>query len=129
MFWNPAVMTQFDGMQYRIGVCRDYAACTHSLLGQHFGDGASAALRIGVGNSGDDALVPSSYTSLQLSDRLWIGMSVNAPFGLSVGFPTAWAGAGYAQNPTLKTYNCRSERRIQGQRVAQRRASACKLST
>ena len=37
---------------------------------------------------------------------MWLGLSVNSPFGLSVNFPISWAGAQYAAGSSyLKTYN------------------------
>ena len=59
----------------------------------------------GVGNSGVAALVPGSYFSMQLNPNLWLGMSINAPFGLSVTFPDAWAGRNYSGDTTLRSYN------------------------
>ncbi len=60
----------------------------------------------GTSNTGDAALVPSSYFSYQLNPNLWLGMSVNSPFGLSVHFPDAWAGANYAAGPSsIRSYN------------------------
>ena len=53
-----------------------------------------------------DALVPAAYYTWQIRPDLWIGMSVNSPFGLSVKEPGAWAGGGYGAILTnLKTYN------------------------
>ena len=60
----------------------------------------------GTGNSGQDALVPAGYYSWQIRPDLWLGMSVNSPFGLSVKEPAAWAGGGYGAYWTnLATYN------------------------
>ena len=60
----------------------------------------------GTGNIADNAIVPGSYFSYQLNPNLWLGMSVNAPFGLSVGFPDQWAGRDYAAGDShLRTYN------------------------
>jgi len=50
-------------------------------------------------------LVPSAYASWQLRPDIWVGLSVNAPFGLSVNFPNVWAGRNYAADTSLKTYN------------------------
>ena len=52
------------------------------------------------------AIVAAGYTAMQLNDRLWLGFSLNSPFGLSVGFQNPnWAGAFYGESSTLKTYN------------------------
>jgi long-chain fatty acid transport protein len=108
MFWNPATITQFNGItseQVFTGVLpRANQTYTNSALGNVFG-GANPAYRNGVDNSGMSAFVPSGYTSLQINDRLWVGLSVNAPFGLAVSFPRAWAGALYGQSADIKSYN------------------------
>jgi long-chain fatty acid transport protein len=52
-----------------------------------------------------DALVPASYTTWQINPNLWLGLSINSPFGLSDRFPDAWAGRNYALDTTLRTYN------------------------
>ena len=55
--------------------------------------------------SATDALVPAGYFSYQINPKLWLGMSINSPFGLSVGFPDSWAGRYYAELSSLKSYN------------------------
>jgi long-chain fatty acid transport protein len=102
MFWNPAVMTQFAGIQSSAtftGIL-PYAANTPGAGSSFFG------FLGGTGNTADSALVPAAYYSYQLNPSLWLGMSVNSPFGLSVKFPDAWAGRNYAAgSSSLKTYN------------------------
>jgi long-chain fatty acid transport protein len=50
--------------------------------------------------------VPSSYASWQLNQSLWLGLSVNAPFGLTETFPDNWAGRAFAAGgESLATYN------------------------
>jgi long-chain fatty acid transport protein len=108
MFWNPAIMTQFAGKAFEGDVTgiipKSSQSYTNSSLNTLLG-GPLPAYRQGVENSGDSAVVPSSYSSWQINDRLWIGLSVNSPFGLSVSFPQAWAGAGYGQSADLKSFN------------------------
>jgi long-chain fatty acid transport protein len=102
MFWNPATMTQQRGIQSEVDLMGifPYASNTPksgSLTGiPGFG---------GTSDTGDDAFVPSGYFSWQLNPSLWLGVSLNSPFGLSVSFPTAWAGRDYGQSSDLKTYN------------------------
>ena len=38
----------------------------------------------GTSNTAEAAFVPSSYMSYQLSPNFWLGMAINAPFGLSM---------------------------------------------
>jgi long-chain fatty acid transport protein len=102
MFWNPATMTQIPGIQSNsvLSGIMPYAANSPNVAASTFG-----ALG-GTGDSAQDALVPAAYYTWQIKPDLWIGMSVNSPFGLSVKEPGAWAGGGYGAYWTnLKTYN------------------------
>ena len=57
-------------------------------------------------NSSEAAVLPSGYVAMQLTDRIWFGLSFNSPFGLSTNFENpGWAGAFYAQSSSLRTYN------------------------
>jgi len=104
MFWNPATMTQVPGIQSEavLSGIMPYAANTPGagsvLAGAPFFLG-------GTGDTATDALVPSAYFSWQFKPNLWLGLSVNSPFGLSTGFPDNWAGRLYAESSSLKTYN------------------------
>lgn len=108
MFWNPAIITQYAGKTFEGTAAGIFPHASHSFTASTLATalgGLNPSYRNGVGNSGDDAFVPSSYASWQLNDKIWVGLSINAPFGLSVSFPTAWAGAGYGQSSEVKTYN------------------------
>jgi long-chain fatty acid transport protein len=101
MFWNPATMTQVPGIQSEVVATAILPSSTNSPTG-----GTLFGVLPGTGNIADNALVPSSYFSYQLNPNLWLGLSVNAPFGLSVSFPSAWAGRDYgAGDSHLRTYN------------------------
>ncbi|HEY6023007.1 MAG TPA: outer membrane protein transport protein [Pseudolabrys sp.] len=100
MFWNPAVMTQFAGVQSASSYTGFFPNVKNSPT-----SGTYASLG-GTNNTYQQALIPAGYFSYQLNPNLWLGMSLNAPFGLSVGFPNSWAGRDYASNSTyLRTYN------------------------
>ncbi|HEX5508517.1 MAG TPA: OmpP1/FadL family transporter [Pseudolabrys sp.] len=100
MFWNPATMTQVPGLQSEIVAATVFP---YSVNSPHTG---STLLALGgTGNVGDTTLVPSGYTSWQINNSLWLGVSLNAPFGLSEHFPDAWAGRNYADGASLRTYN------------------------
>jgi long-chain fatty acid transport protein len=103
MFWNPATMTQAPGKAFELDTTALFPYASHNpsagstLLGFGFG---------GTSNTGDAALVPAAYLSYQLNPNLWVGLSINAPFGLSVSFPSRWAGRDYAAGDShLRTYN------------------------
>lgn len=107
MFWNPATITQFSGKTFEAGVTGIFPSAAHSYSASTLAGAPviGALYRGDLGNSGDQAIVPNVYGSWQLSPDLWLGLSVNAPFGLGVSFPTTWAGAAYAQQSSIRTYN------------------------
>ena len=79
-----------------------------SLIWPYANQNASAGTMLALGsanNSGEFAYVPSSYISYQILPNAWVGVSVNAPYGLSTHFPSAWAGRNYAESSNAKTYN------------------------
>jgi long-chain fatty acid transport protein len=95
MFWNPATLTQVPGFQSESVLSGLIPSSVNSSNGG-----------TGTGNVAHSALVPSSYYSYQFNQKLWLGLSVNAPFGLTETFPDAWDGRAYASNgENLKTYN------------------------
>src|ERR1700742_516043 len=103
MFWNPATMTQQRGIQSEMDLMGVFPFAsntpkTGTLLGIPTYTG-------GTSDTGDDAFVPSGYFSWQINPKLWIGVSLNSPFGLSTSFPTTWAGRDYGQSSSLTTYN------------------------
>lgn len=100
MFWNPATITQMPGIQSEGVLTGIIPNSTNSVSG-----GTLAGLG-GTGNIAHSALVPSSYFSYQFNDRLWLALSVNAPYGLTETFPDVWAGRDYgAGGSHLTTYN------------------------
>lgn len=103
MFWNPAIITQFAGKTVEQDVAGILPSASHSYTTATLA--AFPAFANAPGNSGINALVPSGYASWQLNDRLWVGMSMNAPFGLGVHFPYQWAGSAYGQAAKVETYN------------------------
>jgi long-chain fatty acid transport protein len=100
MFWNPATMTQFPGIQGESDVAGIIPYAAHTPA-------AGSLLSLGgTTNTGESALVPGSYFTYQINPNLWLGVSVNAPFGLSVSMPDLWAGRDYgARDSSLQTYN------------------------
>jgi long-chain fatty acid transport protein len=101
MFWNPATMTQFPGKGIEVNATALFTHAVNTPL-----PGSTLLPLGGTDNVGSDAVVPSSYLTYQFAPNLWLGMAVNAPFGLSTDFPLSWAGRDYAGGNTfLRTYN------------------------
>lgn len=101
MFWNPATMTQVPGIVNETVISGIIPFSSNTPTA---GSLVTAGFP-GTSNVADAAFVPAGYTSYQFSPNLWLGFSVNAPFGLSENFPDFWAGRGYAGQTLLKTYN------------------------
>jgi len=101
MFWNPAVMTQFAGVQ---------SSSSYTGFFPHAqNDPTAGSTFLSLGGSSNIynmALIPAGYFSYQLNPNLWLGMSLNSPFGLSAAVPEIWAGRDYTASATsLTTYN------------------------
>lgn len=105
MFWNPAVAAYAP-----VGIYTEshYAAILGNV--EITGDTFAGAVNLGMARtSGDiakDAIVPSSYMSYRINEKLVFAMSINSPFGL-VTEPSnrAWAGQTFARTSEIKTYN------------------------
>jgi long-chain fatty acid transport protein len=105
MFWNPAAVGQFNGINTESAYSIILPESNVHALGPEstlLGFGASPD----SGNIGVDALVPASYGSMQLSPNLVLGLSLNAPFGLTTKPENRfWAGFTQATTSQIKTYN------------------------
>lgn len=102
VFFNPAGMTQLNGMQVSVGV---------SGVGPSYefnNSGSSGALLGGGGNGGNAggwAAVPNAYMTWQLSPSLYLGFGVSAPFGLATEYDSNWTGNSLAIKSEIKTIN------------------------
>lgn len=103
MYWNPATMTQFNGKTIEKvvnGILPHSSHTTTTATGSSAGFGTP-------GSHGINALVPAGYSSWQVNEKLWLGMSVNAPFGLGVHFPqvNAASSGGSGNSAKVESYN------------------------
>ena len=103
IFFNAAGLVYLEGAQAAVmpsGV----------LISSEFNNRASLpALGQPLGGEGGDAggwnLVPAAYVSVPLSDRLAVGVGVNAPFGLVLEYEDGWIGRFQALKSEIKTIN------------------------
>jgi long-chain fatty acid transport protein len=100
MFWNPATMTQVAGIVSETNVAGVFPFFSHTPVAGTFVPGFP-----GTSNVAGAAALLAGYTSYQLTPDLWLGVSINAPFGLVENFPDFWAGRNYAGDALLATYN------------------------
>src|SRR5215213_477631 len=87
MFWNPAVVTMKPGWnsEWHASLI-DASSDITPLPGT-----APFLLPLGPsGDLGDPAFLASTYTSIQLNDQMWIGLSNSSPFGLSTKAGPVW---------------------------------------
>ena len=88
MFWNPATITNKQGWNSSwnfTGIIPTANLTTTS--GALF-----PALPGNSNNFAPSALLPASYTSYQLNERVWLGLQTNTPFGLTTKHAAPWAG-------------------------------------
>ncbi len=106
MFWNPATLTNSPGIQTSLSLSGilPYAKTTP--------DASKSATLVAItgtsaatGDIAQDALVPAGYASWQVMDKLWVGLSVNAPFGLVTQNPTGWIGKYYGLTSRVASTN------------------------
>ncbi len=103
IFYNPAGMTQLQGIQVSGGL---------SVVGTSFqftdqgstGTGALAGTGNG-GDGGDLGFIPNGYVSWQLNKDLYLGLGLGAPFGLKTTYDDRWIGAAQSTSFDIKTYN------------------------
>lgn len=97
IFFNPAGMTLLPD--------RQLVAAGHLIKPQAEFTGSS---NIGGGNGGDAgglAVVPNAYYAFRLTPDVFLGVGMNAPFGLKTEYDNGWAGRTQAITSELKTIN------------------------
>ncbi len=85
MFWNPAAMTDYKGIQVEgsISGVFPFAKLTTD---------STSALSAGKtsGDIAQDVALPATYGTWQVGKDVWLGLSVNAPFGLATKYDPSW---------------------------------------
>ena len=94
MFWNPATITDNAGWQSSFSVTGVFVDAKET---PQIGTSPLLLPLGGSGQIGQAGMVPSSYNSYQFNDQIWLGLSINAPFGLVTKTKRIWAGAIYGQ--------------------------------
>jgi long-chain fatty acid transport protein len=110
VYFNPAAMTNLPGIQFSLGGNALMASAHQTNRGSTRSiPGLPVSAPIG-GNDGGEPFkkvipIPSGYVTAQLSDRLWLGLGVNAPFGLKLDYDAGFFGRYDSLYTDLKTYN------------------------
>src|SRR5215207_11327113 len=97
MFWNPATITMNPGWQsqYSLSIIVPEAEIkpqpgTSPILGF-----------VPSGDIGQDAILVSGSSSIQINDWMWIGNTTSAPFGLVTKPHDLWAGQVYSRSSRI----------------------------
>lgn len=110
IWYNPAGMTLLEGTTVTAGAhllfinSRQFErGSTRTVPGQ------PAPIPTGGADGGNPfnpiVLIPTLYGAMQLTDRLTVGIGVNAPFGLRVDYDDGWFGRYDSLRSELSTYN------------------------
>ncbi|MCP4937356.1 MAG: transporter [bacterium] len=99
MFWNPAAVTTQDGMNSLSSFTVIVPDTEIDLTaGSTFGAGGTTMDTLG--------LLAGSYFNYQISPKLYVGASINAPFGLvTEANDPGWGGATYNRKSEMLTFN------------------------
>lgn len=119
MFFNPAVMTQFEGWQFSFGgtyVGLDVkltdmsASRTPALQALGFQSAPVTGSNLNTisgpashGNSGVSAVLPAFNVMYSVNKDLKLGLSLNVPFGLTTEYDANWIGRYHGLKSDLKT--------------------------
>jgi long-chain fatty acid transport protein len=87
MFWNPAAVTTVTGITVEGDVA---GVIPHSEL--DLDPSSTLAVFGNGGNIGENGIAPAGYFAMPITDQLYFGLSVNAPYGFSTTSSTPWAG-------------------------------------
>lgn len=96
MFWNPASMTDYKGIQVEgtiNGIFPFAKLTTDTTSGVSAGKSSP--------DIAQDTALPAAYASWQINNDVWLGLSVNAPFGLATKYDNSW-GTGIRYGTTTR---------------------------
>ncbi|WP_227815695.1 OmpP1/FadL family transporter [Nitrogeniibacter aestuarii] len=104
IFFNPAGMTQLQAREFSVGLDFVRPSFEFSNNGsQSFTNTPSTGAS--ADDAGDWAFIPNAYLSWALTERLYVGVGMGAPFGLKTEYNDDWVGAAQATMFDIKTIN------------------------
>lgn len=105
LYFNPAGMTRLSGTRAGAAVHLVLPQTEFKDEGTTFAIGGAPIPGSDGGDAGDLAAVPHFYLTHQLDDKTWLGLAVNAPFGLKTEYDSDWVGRYHAIKSEVKTVN------------------------
>jgi long-chain fatty acid transport protein len=97
IFYNPAGLVQLPGFQLMAGSTLIFPSVE---IVTHLGP-LTTTNRLDSGISA----VPHFFASYQLTNRVWLGLGINSPFGLGVSYPDNWPGNLNVTKANVQTVN------------------------
>jgi long-chain fatty acid transport protein len=104
--FNPAALTRVKGWNIVASVDPVGLSNTFSDSGSTVPSAGPYVFNVPLGNNGGDAgkwiPVPTGYVSGQVTERIWLGVGVNVPFGLETDWDAAWMGRFHATKSKVR---------------------------
>lgn len=104
LYFNPAGMTQLPGTRAAAAVHLIKPTTEFDNEGTTYVTGAPIQGGDG-GDAGGLAAVPHFYLTHQMDGKTWLGLAVNAPFGLTTEYHSNWVGRYHAIKSEVMTVN------------------------
>jgi long-chain fatty acid transport protein len=109
ILFNPAGMTELEGTWVAAGVHLLDVKAAQADAGSRRSVPGGGVIPVGGGDGGNPfnnpVPVPNGYASIQIDDRLWAGLAINAPFGLVVEYDDNFFGRYDSLRSELFTLN------------------------
>ena len=103
IFFNPAGMALLP--EREVVVAAHYIAPSFNFS-DNGSTGAALQTKGGDGgNAGSGVVVPNVYFSMAVTPQVWIGLGINAPFGLKTEYEPTWLGRFQAIKSEIKSVN------------------------
>jgi len=102
IYYNPAGMTQLQAREFSGGLTAVRPSFKFNDNGSTVGafNGASDG-----GDAGGWGFPPNAYLSWALNKDLYLGLGINAPFGLATKYDDPWKGSAHSNEFDIKTIN------------------------
>jgi len=94
VYYNPAGITQLEKFNWSVGVTPIQPVVNVSDMSGNAWDADDSLV-----------LVPSAHITYQMTDKLWLGAGIFAPFGLATTFDENWAGRYNSHNAEVEGLN------------------------
>ncbi|MGE4450289.1 OmpP1/FadL family transporter [Castellaniella sp.] len=103
-YFNPASITLLPGMNASAGAVAIKPSFKFSNDGSTSPLGTAATGGNG-GDAGSWAAVPNAHFTWEVNPRVWLGLSVGAPFGLMTDYEKGWAGRYHSEKFSIESIN------------------------